>query len=83
MPESSRVEEKYILRKDEIHVWHVFAGPDSSLELRNILAEDEMIRAQRYYFPRDRENFIISRGVLRSLIAHYLSISPEHVILHF
>jgi 4'-phosphopantetheinyl transferase len=37
-----------------------------------ILSPDECSRARRFYFSKDRDNFIIGRGILRELLARYL-----------
>ncbi|MCU7495887.1 MAG: 4'-phosphopantetheinyl transferase superfamily protein [Ignavibacteria bacterium] len=76
-------EEKYLLKEDEVHVWHVDAGLVSSSEFWNVLNGEETERARRYHFSKDRENFLVSRGVLRSLIAHYTNNSPENVEFHY
>ncbi|HEX2960812.1 MAG TPA: 4'-phosphopantetheinyl transferase superfamily protein [Ignavibacteriales bacterium] len=74
---------KGLLKENEIHVWHVFAGSALPSGLQNVLTDQEIKRACGYYFAKDRENFIISRGVLRVLIARYLNTSSERVNLLF
>jgi 4'-phosphopantetheinyl transferase len=41
------------------------------------LSEDEQARAERFYFERDREHFVVARGVLRAILSGYLSRTPE------
>lgn len=71
---------KFLLKQNEINIWRVNASSVCMPELRNVLSPDELLRAYRYYFQKDRENFIISRGVLRFLVAHYLNKSPEQLV---
>lgn len=63
---------------DEIHLWRI----DLSLEtaqlqpLFSTLSTDEQERAARFYFPRDREQFVAARGSLRRILSCYLNIAP-------
>ena len=43
------------------------------------LAPDEQARASRFYFARDREHFIVARGVLRAVLGCYLHRAPEYL----
>jgi 4'-phosphopantetheinyl transferase len=71
--------ETFILGSDEVHVWRATLDqPPSQIEsFRHTLAADEHARAERFYFQRDREHFIVARGVLRSLLGCYLNKAPE------
>jgi 4'-phosphopantetheinyl transferase len=68
-----------MLGSDEVHVWRATLDqPPSQIEsFRHTLAADEHARAERFYFQRDREHFIVARGVLRSLLGCYLNKAPE------
>ncbi|HSS21520.1 MAG TPA: 4'-phosphopantetheinyl transferase superfamily protein [Pyrinomonadaceae bacterium] len=60
------------LPADEVHVWLANLdafGPES---LRSLLAEDELARADRFHFDKDRNHFIVARGLLRRLLTSYL-----------
>lgn len=61
----------------EVHV--VIARLDDSLvdELIPSLSSDEQDRASRFVFDRDRNRFIVARGLLRKLLGGYLATSPE------
>ncbi len=67
-----------VLTHDEVHVWqttldqHRFRG-ESFLRT---LAADEQTRAGRFYFAKDREHFIVARGVLRDILGRYLNRAP-------
>lgn len=57
-----------------IHVWAAslnVTAPRTG-ELREFLSKDELERANRLYFDRDRNRFIAGRGILRSILAGYL-----------
>jgi 4'-phosphopantetheinyl transferase len=69
------------LEDGEIHVWR--AGLDqssSSVEaLFEILSADEREKAERYFFAKDRNHFIVARGTLRKILGGYLDISPRQI----
>ena len=64
---------------DTVHVWR--ASLDESCSrvalFQDTLDDDERSRADSFYFNRDRERFIVARGVLRALLGRYLDRSPE------
>ena len=67
-----------ILSGQEVHVWR--AGLDEPadrvLELQQVLAADELVRADRFYFPKDRDRYIVGRGLLRAILGHYFALDP-------
>ena len=69
------------LSSNEVHVWR--AALDQPFthvqELSQILSDDERRRAKRFHFERDRKRFIVSHGILRSIIGRYLSIEPSQL----
>jgi len=62
------------LRPGEIHVWRRQLGCDrTNIEaLREVLSPDELARAARFHFASNRDEFIVSRGTLRTLLSRYL-----------
>ena len=69
------------LELGEIHVWRVsLAQTESCLQsLQQTLSTDERTKADRFVFPNDRSQFIVSRGALRSILSRYLNIS-SHIL---
>ncbi len=70
---------KYLtLSSNEIHVWRVFLTQTASgvQSLQQTLSKDERIKAERFHFQKHREQFIVSRGALRSILSRYLDINP-------
>lgn len=67
--------ERVALAEDEVHVWRACVlQPLATIQnLRSLLSEDEIARAERFYFEKDRHRFIVSHGLLRILLAHYLN----------
>src|ERR1700756_5622890 len=64
-----------------VHLW--WLRLDDSQEKVNacyeLLASDERERAERFRVVRPREAFILTRGTLRSLLAHYLGEKPNEL----
>lgn len=73
--------EKLLLGHDRIHVWRAALDqPPSTIEaFLQTLADDERTRAGKFRFQRDREHFIVARGVLRALLGRYLDQQPEQL----
>lgn len=78
------------LLKDEVHIWRVTLprtattkkwplAPLKLRSLRSLLAPDEVGRAERFHFEADRASFIVSRGMLRSILAAYLKQDPAQL----
>jgi 4'-phosphopantetheinyl transferase len=62
-----------------VHVWrlHVRDGAGDLNSLRRLLSAEEVNRAARFAFERDRCRFITVHGVLRRILAGYTGSSPE------
>ncbi|MGD1702459.1 4'-phosphopantetheinyl transferase family protein [Dapis sp. BLCC M229] len=72
-------EKKLELSENNAHIWSTNLKLASSQieELSTILSPDEIERANRFYFERDKNRFIIARGTLRKIISRYLNIEPK------
>jgi 4'-phosphopantetheinyl transferase len=70
-----------VLAPSELHVWIVDlrSALESLPDLRQTLSPDEELRAQRFRSREDGERFIVSRGVLRTLLANYTHQRPERL----
>jgi len=62
-----------------LHVWRASLDVTSETlaQLTRLLSPDEQERAARYRVPHARQQFIVARGVLRTLLARYLDALPE------
>ena len=71
--------ETLVLGRDEVHVWRATLDQTASQiqSFLHNLAADEQARAERFHFERDREHFIVARGVLRAILGRYLKRVPE------
>ena len=44
-----------------------------------MLDTDELARANRFYFEKDRKHFVVARGFLRALLGRYLQLEPKQL----
>jgi 4'-phosphopantetheinyl transferase len=71
----------FTLSPAEVHVWRasLHASPSRLADLHAILAADEQQRAARFHADRDRNSYIVARGVLRTLLGHYVQRPPQEL----
>src|SRR5476649_708088 len=64
-------------------VWiaHVAKAQDSLIFLEPCLDGRDRERAARFRFSEDRARFVLSRGLLRKCLGHYLQQTPETIEL--
>lgn len=70
-----------VLQETEIHVWRVYLDRVAvdAQRLKAILSQEELRRAARFRFERDRRRFLASRLVLRQILSRYLEMDPGHI----
>jgi len=66
------------LGHDEVHVWRASLNCTAAQVeiLKHTLAAEELRRAEHYHFKKDREHFIVARGLLRTILGRYLDVEP-------
>ncbi len=69
------------LERDEVHVWRASLDLEASSiqSLQETLCVEEQQRAERFHFQKDRDRFIVARGLLRALLSRYLGEEPGHL----
>lgn len=69
------------LRAHDVHVWTLGATASEAAAARfdPILASDERERAMRFRFDHLRHSYIVTRGVLRCLLARYANLHPSEM----
>ena len=73
------------LGQDEVHV-RIASLDHRQSELRffeSILAKDEIERANRFRFQKDRERFVAGRGLLRMILSSYVGVPPGEIIFTY
>lgn len=65
----------------EVHIWRAFLDlPAIQVEqLVQNLSPDEYIRAERFYFERDKYRFIVARALLRTVLGSYLGVPANQL----
>lgn len=68
-----------------VHIWHVHLGvPQDRVECwRRLLSQDEVERADRFYFEKDRTRFIAARSAMRTILSEYLSVAPQELAFSY
>jgi 4'-phosphopantetheinyl transferase len=69
------------LLRTDIHIWQaVLDLPIADIQMfKETLSMDEMKRANRFHFDKDRNRFIVRRGILRAILGRYLNVDPRQV----
>jgi len=67
------------LPESEVHLWRVdlAAVADGEPGWRQVLSDDEQVRAARFHFSRDRQRYVAARALLRIILAGYLVSNPK------
>lgn len=65
----------------DVHVWRASLEQTPAIveRLRQLLSDDELVRAGRFHFEKDRKHFITARGCLRVILSRYLGISSAEI----
>jgi 4'-phosphopantetheinyl transferase len=65
----------------DVHIWRLdLKQPEAHIEaFRATLSSDEIVRADRFYFPEHRHRFIAGRGSLRAILGRYLGVDAAQV----
>lgn len=66
--------------RERMDVWRVeLPRQMTGQSWRRILAEEELMRAGRFAFEKDRAAYITTRRTLRTLLGRYLQIAPQEI----
>jgi 4'-phosphopantetheinyl transferase len=65
--------------RDAVHVWIVDLHGDAADSEKVCLSSNEMQRAERFAFAKDRHRFIHCRAALRSILGEYLNQPPARL----
>jgi 4'-phosphopantetheinyl transferase len=69
------------LADNEIHLWFSFhtEAADVARQRRYyaLLAKDELLKASKFHFERDRGQYVLTRALLRTALSRYAPVPPE------
>jgi 4'-phosphopantetheinyl transferase len=67
------------LPADEVHVWYLSTGQDQAVIDRyyQLLCSQEKQRYHRFKFEKGRREFLLGRGLLRTVLSRYWPVLPE------
>ena len=76
---------KISLMNYEVHVWRVNLNVSDVRikKLQMYLSTDEMQRANRFYFEKDHNKFIVARGMLREILSQYIDRKPYEFVFEY
>lgn len=74
-----------VLRDDDAQVWlaHLPAARTALEDFRRTLSDDERARAEKFSQPEHRERWVITRGILRTLLARYLDADAAKIVFNY
>ncbi|MBM1106812.1 4'-phosphopantetheinyl transferase superfamily protein [Aurantibacter crassamenti] len=73
------------ISQGHIHIWSISAIDDIHKlnEISKILSKDELLKASKFRFNKDRSVYITARFLLRKLIGSYLGIAPKEIVFEY
>jgi 4'-phosphopantetheinyl transferase len=74
---------RFQLQPDEVHIWLADLDQHSADTLKSQLAEDEVVRAERFHVEKDRKHYIVARALLRKVLAAYLAATAEQLRFNY
>jgi len=70
----------WLLPSEHIDVWRIHLLPHRSHDVsESVLSPDEIARAQRFRFARDRQRFVECRSAIREILGRYLKIAAQEI----
>lgn len=81
----SEMSKESSLEAGAVHVWRIHLGvAEERVECwRKLLSNDELQRADRFCFARDKRRFIAARSALRTILSGYLGVAPQQLAFSY
>jgi 4'-phosphopantetheinyl transferase len=70
---------------NEVDIWQIdLAGTSKGIQhCRGLLSADELERAHRFYFERDRRRFTVARAAMRQVLGRYAGMAPQELCFSY
>jgi len=70
---------------NEVHIYSssLELTADKLIESESLLSPDELQKAYRYKFEKDRNHYITGRAILRNILCKYLNQSPDKITFSY
>lgn len=80
-----KISMKFEIEKYQVHVWQANMNTLSiyPIDISNTLSPDELDRANKFKFPKDREHFILRHFQLRLILSKYCGCRPHELIFRY
>jgi 4'-phosphopantetheinyl transferase len=74
-----------ILARNEIAVWVIdlASQEDRNAHYYRLLSRDEVERAHRFHFERDRMHYTVARAAMRQILGRYTGQAPQEVVFAY
>jgi 4'-phosphopantetheinyl transferase len=69
----------------DIHLWRAWLEQEESVvqAMKALLTVDERVRAENFRLEEHRRRFVLTRGLLRKTLAHYLAVHPAALEIRY
>lgn len=69
------------LEKNDVHIWctNLDLSREKIQQLETILSQEEINRANQFYFEKHRHRFIVARSSLRIILGQYINIKSDRI----
>jgi 4'-phosphopantetheinyl transferase len=74
---------RFTLQREDVHLWQTSLDSGLAEDLFSSLSQDEKERADQFHFPSDKNDFVVSRGLLRKVLASYVNIKPDEIRFNY
>jgi 4'-phosphopantetheinyl transferase len=77
--------ENLVLPENQVDIWRIdlVGQPDEIQRCRRLLSQDEVTRADRFYFEKHRRRFIMARAAMRQVLGRYIHVAPERLVFSY
>jgi 4'-phosphopantetheinyl transferase len=76
--------EKLTLPENKVDIWRIdLVGLGEIQRYRCLLSQDEIERADRFYFEKHRQQFSFTRAVMRQVLSSYINADPRDLVFSY